>query len=211
MNWNSTDTSVTAHIIFACSLCHDFMSCLSLLPYQQRNIVYRWPVIMNHQNRTIMLYNWFWSESLVVNDCIIYLLNDFPAARCRSTGPKLEAREGHGWERIQRIEVDVWHGKRMSRNASKRSGTNNNAVVKYLGQRFPTFFGSRHPYKVILLFCDTPNYRMITIVLLNVKSSGTPGSFTRHPGWEPLIGTTSIVITKVVRQSKIRLHRVVTA
>jgi len=55
-----------------------------------------------------------------------------------------------------------------------------------LGQCFPTFFGSRHPYLVMKIFGSTLSlfHRFKDQVIL--KIGGTPGTFSRHPGWEPL-------------------------
>ncbi len=64
---------------------------------------------------------------------------------------------------------------------------------------FPTFFGSRHPLrlekfwrhpyvvKIITwgtLICKSPQVWLRT--LANPKVGGTPGTFSRHPGWESL-------------------------
>jgi len=62
-----------------------------------------------------------------------------------------------------------------------------------LGQCFPTFFGSRHPYLIMKIFGGTLSlfHRYKDQVLL--KIGGTPGtssrhlSVPRHPDWEPLL------------------------
>jgi len=51
---------------------------------------------------------------------------------------------------------------------------------------FPTFFGSWHPYLVMKIFCGNLSlfHRYKEQVIL--KIGGTPGTGSRHPGWEPL-------------------------
>jgi hypothetical protein len=69
-----------------------------------------------------------------------------------------------------------------------------------LFQCFSTFFGSRHPLRLIkfwrhpyvvqtttwgTLICKSPQVWLRT--LANPKVGGTPATFSRHPGWESLL------------------------
>ena len=62
-----------------------------------------------------------------------------------------------------------------------------------LGQCFPTFFGSQHPYLVIKIFWGTPSWFDRYKDKGILEFGGTPGtssrhpSVPRHPGWEPLL------------------------
>ena len=59
------------------------------------------------------------------------------------------------------------------------------SVKETLVQCFPTFFGSRHPYlelKLTGISSGLVRYKDQGIEIIR----GTPGTSSRHPGWEPL-------------------------
>ena len=63
---------------------------------------------------------------------------------------------------------------------------NRGATAFILGQCFPAFFDSRHPYFAMKIFGGTPSlfdrYKDQGVLTFG----GTPGTSSRHPGWEPL-------------------------
>ena len=111
--------------------------------------------------------------SRIVSDRVIQVKNNFIFMRHFT----LCIFKGQG---NQMKKYNNWSGKLQSQVLTINSGQRR----ALLDQCFPTFFGSRHPYLELKL-SGASSSGFIRYKDQGIKiSRGTPGTSSRHPGWE---------------------------